>query len=122
MAAPNIVNVTTIVGKTVGVGVTTGLASTGVSNSAGSNKVFKINSITCANIDGTNSADISVSIYKNQSTDYYIARTVTVPADASLVILGKDSNPVYLEENDSIRALASANSVLQLVISYEEIS
>lgn len=122
MANPNIVNVTTILGKTVGYAVTTGLAGIGVSNTPNSNKIFKINSITCANIDGTNSADISVSVYKNQSTDFYLARTITVPADASLVILGKDSNPLYLEENDSLRALASANSVLQLLVSYEEIS
>ena len=122
MAAPNIVNVATITAKTVGYAVTTSLASTGVSNAASSGKVFKINSITCANVDGTNAADISVSIYKNQTTDFYLAKTITVPADASLVVLGKDSNPIYLEENDSIRAIASATGDLELVISYEEIS
>jgi hypothetical protein len=91
-----------------------------LANSAASGKVLKINSIFCANVDGTNAADISVSIYDG-TTDRYIAKTIAVPADATQVLSTKETY-FYLEEGDSIRALASAASDLELVIGYEEIA
>jgi hypothetical protein len=119
MAAPNIINVTTITGKTAVQAVTTS-ATAIVENSAGSNKVFKINSLTISNVDGTNSADISVQLFRS-SVAYEIAHTVAVPADATLVVISKDTS-IYLEEGDALRLLASANSDLEAVCSYEEIS
>ena len=119
MAQPNIVNVVTILGHTDVLNVTT-TATAVVTNSAASEKVFKINSLIVSNIDGTNAADISVDLFRS-STSYYLASTITVPADATLVVISKD-NPIYLEEGDSIRCLASANGDLQVVCSYEEIS
>ena len=118
MALPNLKSPTTITGKTARYAVTGSLANA-LANSAASGKVFKINSIFCANVDGTNPADISVSIY-NGTTDFYLAKTLTVPADATQIISSKDTY-FYLEEGDSIRALASAASDLELVIGYEEI-
>jgi len=119
MTAPNLKSPTTITGKTARYAVTASLANA-LANSAASGKVFKINSIFCANVDGTNPADISVSIY-NGTTDFYLAKTLTVPADATQIISSKDTY-FYLEEGDSIRALASAASALELVIGYEEIT
>jgi len=119
MAAPNLKSPTTITGKTARYAVTTSLAAA-LSNSAASGKVLKINSIFCANVDGTVAADISVSVY-NGTTDTYIAKTIAVPADATQIISAKETY-FYLEEGDSIRALASAASDLELVIGYEEIS
>jgi hypothetical protein len=119
MAAPNLKSPTTITGKTARYAVTASLAAA-LSNSAASGKVLKINSIFCANVDGTNAADISVSIYDG-STDLYIAKTIAVPADATQVLSTKETY-FYLEEGDSIRALASAASDLELVIGYEEIA
>lgn len=119
MAAPNLKSPTTITGKTARYAVTATLAAA-LSNSAASNKVLKINSIFAANIDGVNSADISVSVF-NGSTDAYLAYTITVPPDATQIISTKDTY-FYLEEGDSIRAVASAVNDLQLVIGYEEIS
>jgi hypothetical protein len=119
MAAPNLKSPTTITGKTARYAVTASLAAA-LSNSAASGKVLKINSIFCANVDGTNAADISVSIYDG-TTDRYIAKTIAVPADATQVLSTKETY-FYLEEGDSIRALASAASDLELVIGYEEIS
>jgi len=118
MTAPNLKSPTTITGKTARYAVTASLANA-LANSAASGKVFKINSIFCANVDGTNQADISVSIY-NGTTDFYLAKTLTVPADATQIISSKDTY-FYLEEGDSIRALANAASDLELVIGYEEI-
>jgi hypothetical protein len=119
MAAPNLKSPTTITGKTARYAVTTSLASALV-NSAASGKVLKINSIFCANVDGVNNADISISIY-NGTTDFYLAKTVAVPADATQIISNKDSY-FYLEEGDSVRAIASAAGDLELVIGYEDIT
>ena len=119
MAAPNLKSPTTITGKTARYAVTASLAAA-LSNGAASGKVLKVNSIFCANVDGANSADISVSIYDG-ATDLYIAKTIAVPADATQILSTKDTY-FYLEEGDSIRALASVASDLELIIGYEEIS
>jgi hypothetical protein len=119
MAAPNLKSPTTIQGRTARYAVTTSLAAA-LSNGASSGKVLKINSIFCANVDGVNVADISVSIYDG-STDRYLVKTIAVPADATQVLSTKETY-FYLEEGDSIRALASAASDLELVIGYEEIA
>lgn len=117
MAAPNIVNVTTIIGKTAVQAVTTS-ATAIVSNSAGSGKVFKVNALYVSNVDGTNNADITVDLYRS-ATPYRIASTVVVPADATLDVISKS---IYLEEGDSLRLTANANSDLEAVCSYEEIN
>lgn len=119
MANPNIVGVTTIYGKTAGLAVTT-TATAIVSNAASSGKIFKVNSLTVANIN-TAAATVTVDVYKNQTTAFKIAYTIAVPANATLVIISRET-PVYLEENDSIRVTASVNSYLEAVVSYEEIS
>lgn len=124
MAAPNIVNVTTITGKTSVVDLSTTNATAVVSNAASSDKVFKINSLIVSNVDGTNAADITISIYSEDDiggTATEIVKTVSVPADASLVVISKDSS-IYLEEDKSIGATAGAANDLKVVCSYEEIS
>lgn len=119
MANPNIVNVTDIRGKTAVQNVGTS-ATAIVTNAASSNKVFKINSLIISNIDATLACDITARFVRS-ATNYALASTVTIPADATLVIISKD-NPIYLEEDDSITLLASATGDLQAVCSYEEIS
>jgi hypothetical protein len=124
MAAPNIVNVATIIGKTAYVALSTTAATTIVSNAASSGKVFKINSITVSNVDGTNDADITIALYSEDDiggTAYRIASTITVPADATLVVISKET-ALYLEEDKSIGATASAGGDLEVICSYEEIS
>ncbi len=117
MAAPNIVNVATITGKTAVQAVGTS-ATAIVTNSGSSGKVFKVNALYIANIDGTASAEITVDLFRS-STAYPIASTVTVPADASLDLMSK---AIYLEEGDTLRCTASAAGDLTAVCSYEEIS
>jgi hypothetical protein len=92
-----------------------------VTNAASSGKVFKINSLIIANVNGTTAADITADVYKNQTTAFRIAFTISVPADATLVLISKDTS-IYLEENDSIRLTSSANSILEALCSFEEIS
>ena len=117
MTAPNIVNVTTITGKTAVLAVTT-TATAIVTNSPSSGKVLKINALLIANVDGTNNGEISVDLFRG-STAYHIAKTVIVPADATLDVLNKS---IYLEEGDVLRLTANADLYLEAVCSYEEIS
>ena len=123
MANPNIVNVTSIVGNSLSVAVLT-TATQLASNAASSGKVFKINSIVIANIDGTSAADITVNIYSAAAlggTAIAIASTISVPPDASLIVTDKTTT-FYLLENQSIGALASATGDLVATISFEEIT
>lgn len=123
MAAPNLLAPSNIVGRTSTVALTTSAQSV-VNNPAASGKVFKINAIYVANIDGTDPADVTVNLYSQDDlggTARKIVNTVVVPAVATLVIVSKDA-PLYLEEDRSIGALASASGDLELICSYEEIS
>lgn len=124
MTAPNIVNVSTITGKTATVALSTTSATTLVSNPASSGKVFKINVIQIANVDGTNACDVTVDFHSaaaGAGTAYSLAATISVPADASLIVLDK-STAVYLEEDHSITATAGTANDLEVIVSYEEIS
>ena len=123
MATQNIVAVTAIVGNTLSAAVLT-TATQLASNAASSGKVFKINSIVIANIDGTAAADITVNIYSAASlggTASAIASTIAVPADATLIVTDK-STAFYLLEDRSIGAIASAAGDLVATISFEEIT
>ena len=125
MAAPNLVNVATITAKSVQAALTTTLTTEILANAGSSGKVFKINNIIIANIDGTNAADaavdISVFITKSGGSPIAIASTISVPADATLVVINKDT-ALYLEEGDNIEAGAGAASDLTITINYEELS
>lgn len=124
MANPNIVNVTDIRGKTAVVDLSTTNATLVVENPALSGKVFKINSLYVANVDGTNNADITISIYSEDNiggTATEICKTLVVPADGTVVVIDKNGS-IYLEEDKSIGATAGAASDLKIVCSYEEIS
>lgn len=119
MAAPNIVNVSSIYGKTVGAALGTSTATDILT--CPSDKVLKVNSIIVSNIDGTNAADVTVHFYDSSAaTRYSIAHTIVVPNDATLVVLSKDTS-IYLEEGDQIEAGASASGDLNILISYEEL-
>lgn len=124
MANPNIVNVIDIRGRTTVTDLTTTGATAVVSNAAASNKVFKINSLIVSNVDGSAAADVTISLFSEDDiggTATQIVSTVTVPADASLVVITKDTS-IYLEEDRSIGATASTANDLKVVCSFEEIS
>ena len=124
MAAPNIVNVTTIYGKTAYLTPANTTANVLLANAASSGKVFKINQIVAANVDGTNAVDATVSINSaaaGSGTNYQIASTVSVPADASLIVVDKTTG-FYLEEDKSIVVVSGTASKIVFTVSYEEIS
>jgi hypothetical protein len=117
MAAPNIVSVSAIYGRTAGLAVTTS-ATAIVTNSSGSNKVFKINALYISNVT-TSNGWATIEVLKNGSTAFDIGYQITIPTNATLDVISK---AIYLEENDSIRLTANANSTIEAVVSYEEIS
>lgn len=124
MANPNIVNVTTIYGNTSTTSLSTTSATQIVNNAAASGKVYKINSITVANIDGTAAADITINIYSAESlggTPTAIVSTVSVPADATLIVTDKTTS-FYLLEDKSIGATAGTAGDLVVTASWEEIN
>ena len=131
MANPNIVNVTSILGETT---FLTPSATTSVvllPNAASSGKVYKINQIVAANVDGASAVNTSVDIYTNGAvaqgsapsggTAYPIVSTVSVPADASLIVTDK-TTAIYLMEAQSIAVTSATASKITYTISYEIIS
>lgn len=130
MAAPNIVAVTAIYGKSTYYTPNVGTAVVLLANPSGSGKVLRINQIVCSNISAANAA-ASVSIYTNGAvaqgsapaggTAYAIISAVTVPINASLIALDKTTS-LYLEEDKSITITSGTSGAITYTISYEEIS
>ena len=127
MANPNIVNVTTIYGNTSSNLISSTadpFATALINNPAASGKVYKVNSIMVANVDGTTNAEITIKIFSQDDlggTGTAIASTILVPADATLIITDK-TTAFYLLEDKSIGATASAANDLVVTCSWEEIS
>jgi hypothetical protein len=124
MAAPNIVNVSAIYGKTNTVNLTSTSATSVVSNAASSGKVLKINALVVSNVNSTTAADITINYYSAAAlggTATQIANTISVPAKSSLVVINK-LNSIYLEEDKSIGATAATSNDLKVLCSYEDIS
>ena len=124
MANPNIVNVATINGGNLGFNLSNTLTATLLT--VASDVIVKVNRITVANVDGSSAADVNLfvdgmgngatGITATGSATVYLAKTVSVPADATLVI---SDTPIYLMEGDILKGGASASGDLDLFISYE---
>ena len=125
MANPNIAAVSSIVGVNAGFNLTATATATLIT--VDSDKLLKINRITVANVDGTNSATVDLFVdglgsgasgvtTTGADATVYLAKTVTVPADTTLVLV---DTPIYLMEGDVLKGGASAASDLDLFVSYE---
>ena len=124
MANPNIISATAIYGNNISVSLSTTSATSIVSNAASSGKIFKINTIIVTNVDGASAADITINKYSAAAlggTAFPIASTISVPADATLIVLDK-TTAIYLKENESIGATAAVANDLVVTCSWEEIS
>lgn len=119
MAAPNIVNVTSINGKLAVQAVATS-ATAIVTNNTSSGQVYKVNILTIANVDATYAASITVDVYR-ASTAYRICSNISIPVNSAFTPIDK-STIYYLEEGDSLRLTASAGNRLEATCSYEVIS
>ena len=120
MTEPNLVNVTSIIGRSY----LQLLKDDAISHSNASmitcpaDKLMKINSIIVSNIDTSNAITIDVAIDHHDHGRHYIARAVSIPTESTLVVIGKDS-PIYLEEGDDLEARSTADNDADICISYE---
>ena len=125
MANPNLINVSSVLGANAGFNLTSTATATLITVAA--DKLVKINRISCANVDGTNSADVDIFVdgmgtgstgvtTTGADATVYLAKTVSVPADSTLVVL---DTPIYLMEGDILKGGASASGDLDCFISYE---
>ena len=131
MSNPNLLAATTAYGTTTYYTPSGATAVVLLPNAASSGKVYKINQIVAANVDGTNAVDTTVSIYTNGAvaqgsapsggTAYPIASTISVPADASLIVVDK-TTAIYLMEGTSISVTSGTASGITYSISYEDMS
>ena len=121
MSNPNIAAATSILGGTVYGSIGTSLTEV-LENAASSNAIIKVNSVVIINEDGTNAADVSMTISDaSGGSDNFIAKLITVPAKSNLVLISADMR-IYLLENKAINLQASAVGDLVYCISYETIS
>ena len=125
MANPNIVSVATILGGNAGWNLSNTLTTTLLTVTA--EYILKINRIVCTNVDGSAAANLDLFVdgmgsgttgvtTTGADATVYLAKTISVPADASLVVL---DTPIYLMEGDILKGGASATGDLDLFISYE---
>ena len=124
MAAPNIVNISSMVGKTDTTSLTTTSATNILNNAAASGKVLRVTLVRAVNVDGSNAADISVSLYAEDDlggaqTELIQAKEVAI--NTNLDVITKDT-PLYLEEDTSLGATASAANDIKMIVTYEEIT
>jgi len=124
MAAPNIVNISSMVGKTDTTSLTTTSATNILDNAASSNKVLRVTLVRAVNTDGSNAANITVSLYSAASlggTATELIQAKEVAINTNLDVITKDT-PLYLEEDTSLGATASAANDIKMIVTYEEIT
>ena len=118
MAAPNLLTSATVTGKTALSQLST-VTGNVITNSSSSNTVVKLNDIILSNYS---SSIVNANVFINRSaTAYYIGGTISIPANSTLVLLGKDTT-LYLEEGDVLQANVSANTSVTMSASYELIA
>ena len=131
MANPNLLAATTASGTTTYLTPSGTSAVVLIPNAASSGQVFKINQIVAANVNGSAAVDTTVSIYSNGAvaqgsapsggTAYPVVSTVSVPANASLIVVDK-TTAIYLMEGTSIVVTSGTASGITYSVSYESIA
>ena len=127
MANPNIVNVTSIYGESIGEALTT-TVGTDIMTVA-TDKLLKINYISVANDSASTTTVVTVAVNKagftsdgigsgeDNAARFALVSTVSCPADDVLVVIDK---PIYLMEGDVLEAGANP-ATADIFISYEVI-
>jgi len=131
MANPNLLTATTASGTTTYFTPTGTTAVVLLRNTASSGQVFKINQIVATNVNGSSAVNATVSIYTNGAvaqgsapaggTAFPIASTISVPANAALIVVDKTTQ-IYLQEGTSITVTSGTASGITYSVSYEAIS
>ena len=124
MANPNIGSAQNVYSSNASVSLTSTSATQLVSNAASSGKVYLIDGITVANIDTANAVTVTVTLFQsatNSGTAYELCSTVSIPANASLIVVDR-SQGVSLLEAQSIYVTAGTASKLKVNASWKELS
>ena len=119
MSNPNISALTGLYGNTTYYTPSGTSAVVLLANASGSNTVYRIDQIVAANVNGSTAVNATVSIYTNGAvaqgsapsggTAYPIVSTVSVPANASLIVTDK-TTAIYLMEGTSITVTSGTAS------------
>lgn len=122
MAIPNIVNVSSIQGKSFGNALTTSNAIV-IANGASSGNCIKINNIVLSNF--SNSAATANVEYNRAAagtgTATFLISQISIPTGASLIVTDK-STGFYMEEDTSLKAVSTTANAIQIFVSFEVIS
>lgn len=127
MAAPNIINVTTIIPHTVSIIPGDTLRNALVA-APPSGTAYKINQIIIANINGSSAVNATVELRLSDGTTYRaLGSTISIPADASLMLIDKSTSLYLLDtsvtsEPSTLWATSGTASALAFTVSYEAIS
>ena len=119
MSALNVVNVATINALSAGLALTT--SAQDLIAAIASSHIALVDSIYASNVDGTVAETVTVTIVKSGPTSFILAKTISVPAGASLVIADKSSE-INLQEGDKITGLAGSSSKIVLFASWKDLS
>jgi hypothetical protein len=123
MAAPNIVSVTSINGKSVVSRPANTASYSMLTNPANSNRVYKINNIICSNQNGVSS--VSANVFYNDrgagaGNNTSLVFLASVPSLTTLIVIDK-STSFYLEEDRSIVVSSGTANGISFSVSYEDI-
>jgi hypothetical protein len=119
MSAPNIINPTTILGKTAHLNVTNTEAD--IIAAVATGHCIRVTAVFACNSTSNGATPGWISLYhKAGGTEYPLALRMTVPANATINLL--DGKIIYLEEGDSLRAQADGSGTVNINTAYEDIS
>jgi hypothetical protein len=123
MANPNIVNVTSIYGNTSYLIPSTTAATAWTALTPASGTVNKIDNIVASNVTAS---PVTVTVSINSATGgggtaYRIAYQISVPANASLIIVDK-TTAFYCGESQSIVVTVGTGSAIEMTSSFEAIT
>ena len=123
MANPNIINVTSIYGVTNYLVPSTTSITTWTALTPAVGTVNKIDNIVAANVTA-GAATVTVAINSaaaGAGTTYRLVYQVTVPINASIIVVDK-STSFYLGETQSVTVTVGTASAIELTASYEAIT
>lgn len=124
MAVPNLASVTSIVPANSQVYLSTTSATSIASNAASSGTVLKVESLVVSNIDTATAYTVTINTYSAAAlggTAYPIISTLSIPANSSVIIIDK-TNSIYLNENQSLGAIAGTANKIYVNASWEVMS
>jgi hypothetical protein len=127
MAAPNIVAVTSIVPNTLSI-TPADTSRNALVAAPSTGTAFKINQIMVANIDGSAAYDATVELRLADGTTFRaLGSTISVPADATLILLDKTTALYLLDTSvtgqpSTLWATSGTASKLTFTVSYDAIT